>query len=403
MPGLLVAVSLNGMALHRPTLAEAARLSCHDGRFQAREYIHASFAVTQVIGSALGHHSYESQDLVVWVYGAVYPRGASLTGGYDETRSADHVAEQYRKHQLRTVDYLNGEFNVVLYDKRQDCLVIINDRHGVRPWYLVERQGSLFLSSEIKSMKPFIGAFELDHPAALCFLAFKKSRLSYRTLVKGVTILPPASLLVIDLQARELSRTRYWQAHYNDSTDPSGDLAVLDNVIACYKSATQLRCQPRPDKRVGISLSGGLDSRTIVGALSKEQRRQVSTHTFGMLESDEVRIAQEVAQAMGLLHYTYEIVPADYVSYARRLMWYSDEIDMFVQGGQIRFLEQASRFIDVLAVGVLLGPILGAEFITDEYLSLRTEAEAIQLMMGKMCLYSPEEMKSSLGCVDISS
>ncbi len=399
MPGLLVAVSLNGTPLHLPTLAEATRLLCHNGRFQAREHLRANFAVTQVVGSSLGHHSYESHDLVVWVYGAVYPRSASLTGGYDETHSADYVAEQYRKYESRVIDHLNGEFTLVVLDTSENQLLIANDRFAIRPWYVLALDECWVLSPEVKALLPFLPcAPQLDEITAAGILAFNKIRLGDRTLMKGVEVLPAASLWSVHLGSNRVTKNRYWQLRYNDSmTSEALKPQEIDNLVDCFRFAMTYRSQVRPDRRVGISLSGGLDSRSMVAALPADRLGAITGHTYGLIESDEVRLAQQVAQVAGLSQYIYELRPIDFITHARSIMRLSDELDIFVQGGQLSWLPHAKNHIDVIMTGLALDVTLGGIRLTPDVLMAQNDHDVLNLLKKRNSVFQESEWSQMFG------
>ena len=63
----------------------------------------------------------------------------------------------YEQHGLNFVDYLNGEFSLLLWDECQQRLIAVRDRFGVKPLaYTVDHERSVLFASETKALLPEI-------------------------------------------------------------------------------------------------------------------------------------------------------------------------------------------------------------------------------------------------------
>ena len=403
MPGLLVAYPGPNNSIDRSLFSRAMTILSHEGVYEAGEQHQPGFSIGRITGSPLGHSHYDSgQRVVTRVYGAIYPRRSSPgynAPGYEESQSARYACDQYAQLGLKFVDQLNGEFNLVLWDKGQNSLVIANDRYGMRPWYVLRLGVGFVLSPEVKGLLPFIEPSpKLDLEILVGFLAFNKIRLADRTLIEGISVLPPSSLWVIDLGSGRIERQRYWQFRYSDcmTAEPAPD-QVVDALVDCYREVMARRSQVRGNRRVGISLSGGLDSRSMVAALLPDQRSTMSAHTYGLIDSDEVQLARQAAESAGMQQYLYPLKADDFVVNAQVSARLSDELDIFVQGCQDQWHRQARDRIDVLMTGIDLDVTLGGIYVDSEVLKATDDRDVLDLLKRKNCVFPESDLKQLLG------
>jgi len=109
------------------------------------------------------------------------------------------------------VKRLNGIFAIVLYDSRQQKLLVMNDRYGLRPLYYAVDGERLMVASEVKAILKAGKSRKLDDGAVADWLAFGRL-LGDKTFFQGITVLPPASIL--EYMSGEISLERYWEFQY---------------------------------------------------------------------------------------------------------------------------------------------------------------------------------------------
>src|SRR3954454_23129104 len=206
--------------------------------------------------------------------------------------------------------HLNGMFAFALHDGTRT--VLVRDRLGIKPLYLAEAGGSLRAASTLPALLAGGGIDTRVDPVALHhYLSWHSVVPAPRTILRGVTKLPPATLLVIEPDGRRREH-RYW--------DPPFERAHADWAPEDWRDAVReaLRVAVRrrmvADVPVGILLSGGLDSSLIVALLAEEGQRGLATFSIGFPDvggraGDEFAFSDLVAREFGTDHHQLRVAP----------------------------------------------------------------------------------------------
>jgi asparagine synthetase B (glutamine-hydrolysing) len=117
--------------------------------------------------------------------------------------------------------------------------------------------------------------------------------LGQKTLAQGVECLPGGARLHFSLATGELKIDRVWDFREQLGRGTADDVAHLDRVNDCFRDAIERRCMGNAS--LGVSLSGGYDSRTIMAAID-HRRHGVQTLTLDVHGADQM-IAQQIAAA----------------------------------------------------------------------------------------------------------
>jgi len=400
MPGLFLAFS---KSVAPPASLETALqfFARQSGQRVTRQQF-SNLTIAQVTVSRFGHSYYQHPDgISVWVYGALFSKQV-VPGGGTNPLDAEHFAETichlYLKFQDDFVHQVNGEFNILILDQRQQKLLIVNDRFAVRPWYWLETPAGIYFSPTLNPLIALLpGAPQLDREILVGFMAFNKMRLGNRTMIQDISILPAASLWKLDLVSGKMQQNTTWQFRYNDATSTEiYSPARVTEIVDCYRAAMNQRAETWQGARVGISLSGGLDSRTMIAALDKRLKPQISAHTYGLSDSDEVLLAVKVAETAGIKSYVYPLDAPDYPAYAEAILDSSDELDIFVQAAQLKFLREAEATIDVLMTGIDLDVTLGGIYLEPEIMAATSLDEIFNLIKRKNVVFAEKDLQAVL-------
>ena len=138
---------------------------------------------------------------------------------------------------------------------------------------------------------------KLDVPAAIELLR-TNCILGEKTLLAGVARVPYGHELVYDKEGKTHTLARYWQLP--DSVAPWSEQEALALLEEAFMAS--VRDCTKGAERVGMHLSGGMDSRQVLGALLRE-RVDLHAFTYGIPENIDVAVAKKLAATFGFTHH----------------------------------------------------------------------------------------------------
>ena len=194
---------------------------------------------------------------------------------------------------------LKGMFAIALWDKEKGKLLLVRDHVGIKPLhYHLTPKNDLVFGSEVKSILQwhrYEPALDLQGLHYMLNLRYVPGN---HTLFKGIKRLPPGHLLI--WQHRRVKIRKYY------SFDFSIDRSRSEEEWLESLHETLLRAMNQhlvSDVPLGVYLSGGLDSSTIVAYLRLLGTEEVHTFTLGFNEkTDENKDAAFVADTFGTRH-----------------------------------------------------------------------------------------------------
>jgi asparagine synthase (glutamine-hydrolysing) len=191
-------------------------------------------------------------------------RVAGLAGqlGLDPDAPVERVLTTgYSRFGYRVVEWVGGDFALLLWDRDARRGLIARDRLGTRPLFTVESGGALLFATEIRNLLPLLPTRPAPDGVAVAHWLARTSSRSDRTLYEGIRRLPPGHAL--RLSAAGLEAARYWHPRYAPPRKiTAGDAAaeVRAGIGRAVERALDGAQEP------GIMLSGGFDSSTVAAA-----------------------------------------------------------------------------------------------------------------------------------------
>ncbi|HEY7097839.1 MAG TPA: asparagine synthase (glutamine-hydrolyzing) [Terriglobales bacterium] len=220
-------------------------------------------------------------------------------GHHLRTKSDSEIAlHLYEDFGLQFLHHLRGEFALVLWDETRRRMIAARDRFGIKPLFYAWHKGALYLASEVKALFAAGVPARWDHENV--FHAVTMSKHQARTLYDGVFEIPPGHFLLASEKHTQVNQ--YWDFNY-----PKADSGVPKRTDAEYaeefrgqlEEAVKIRL--RADVPVGVYLSGGLDSCSVLGLAARHHPNPIRafTLTFDQAAYDEGMIAKEMAALAG--------------------------------------------------------------------------------------------------------
>ena len=208
------------------------------------------------------------------------------------------ILRLYERDGIDGVSKLNGMFAIAIYDKNIDTMYLVRDRVGEKPLYFSHDDGRVVFASEIKSILQAVDKKSPNPNAINQFFAFNYVPPPL-TMFKGISHVMPGTYLKITNNSVEeftwwdLSKIKGKQRTESEWIEEFN--ATLDDAV---------RIRLRSDVPFGAFLSGGVDSSSVVGLMSKHLDTPVNTFCIGFDDPkyDESTFAQDAANRFGTNH-----------------------------------------------------------------------------------------------------
>ncbi len=236
--------------------------------------------------------------------------------------AADIVLEGWRSQGIGVFDRVEGAWVAVIWDRRASTLDIVRDPFGVRRCFWTLKNGRFAFASSLRRLLDAPGVSrELARENLAEFLSFRYVH-APRTLLRDVSALPPGHRLFWAPGQNPVVEPWFRVKHappYSPLPDDSATLAELERRMF---RAVAARASGR--ERVGVFLSGGLDSSAITWVASR--LGPVNTFTVGVQDGDddETPYAGRVATLLRSNHEVVRVGPDDMLGALEALVGASD-------------------------------------------------------------------------------
>jgi asparagine synthase (glutamine-hydrolysing) len=268
-----------------------------------------------------------------------------------QRRSGGSLVRLYDRLGENWIAELNGLFSGLLIDRRRARAFLFNDRYGVERLYIHETEHGTYFASEAKALLRVLPAQRsFDDEGVAQFLTFGCT-LDTRTLFRGIRTLEGGSVWCFEGGSRRKNRY-FTPAEWE--RQPALSAEDFQSEFQCRFKRALPRYLPA-DSRLGISLTGGLDSRMIMAGLPALATPPIC-YTFAGPQGHtlDVRIGTRVAAECGLEHRLLRIGPdflSDYGGYLDRTVYVTDGCAGAVSTHEIYLNAQAQRLAPVRLTG----------------------------------------------------
>jgi asparagine synthase (glutamine-hydrolysing) len=238
---------------------------------------------------------------------------------------AEVLLHFYRERGVGMLTALRGMFAFALYDAEQKLIFCARDRLGIKPFYWARQKNRFAFASELKALIALpwvsrqIDEESLYHYIGLQFVPAPK------TIFSAVKKLPKGHYLIYDLATNDIHVSEYWNLRFQpeqQSLDKWKRLirAKIENAVNAWSLS---------DVPIACSLSGGLDSSSVVGLLAGTGKA-VHTYSLGFKNAggkylDELLLAEQVARKWQTDHHEIIIDADRFLTDLPRMVYHLDE------------------------------------------------------------------------------
>lgn len=199
---------------------------------------------------------------------------------------AELVLRAYGRWGTECVARVLGEFAFAIWDALRQQLFCARDRLGVKPFHYRLDGRTFFFASDIRRLIDHPGYTPVINETMLGLLLIDSCQEVKETLYKGVFRLPAAHSLTVTSAGVRLSR--YWQLDPPPVLRYATDEAYADQFREIFQEA--VRCRIDGARRVGVLVSGGVDSSAVACAArtlnGRGDKAPVRVDTFSALFDD---------------------------------------------------------------------------------------------------------------------
>jgi asparagine synthase (glutamine-hydrolysing) len=250
------------------------------------------------------------------IYNYIELKASLQQNGYSFKTLSDTevILAAYDRYKEGCLQYLDGMFAFAIWDEKEKKLFAARDRFGEKPFYYFynTQDRVLHFASELKALWATGLPRDTEESMLLNYLALGLTNHpinNERTFYKNFKRLPAGHYLEFNLHEEKTvpTVTRYWQL------DKAIQLTISENdAIERFNELFQrsVANRLRADVSIGTSLSGGLDSSSVVASIhaqltgNSHYHQQCFTASFPGFEKDETDYASLVVQQFSLQQYT---------------------------------------------------------------------------------------------------
>jgi asparagine synthase (glutamine-hydrolysing) len=215
-------------------------------------------------------------------------RGHQFSGG-----DSSYLVHRYEE-EADFPSALNGRFHGLITDRRKGATILFNDRYGLNRLYYHRSKDAFYFAAEAKAILKVCPDLRQIDSRGLGEFVSCGCVLENRTLFPGIHVLPPGSAWVFRNRVLEKSNSYFTPGDW-EQQDPLS----LNTYYSSLRHAftTHLPRYFEGSETVGVSLTGGLDTRIIM-AWQRKAPDSLPCYTFGSMyrDNEDVKLARRVAK-----------------------------------------------------------------------------------------------------------
>jgi len=335
MPGIVGLVTRMPRAWAEPQLLKMVESVRHESSYVTGTWADESLGL--YVGWTARENSFadgmplrsERGDVILIFSGEDYPEPGIASHLKKAGHELDVEGPSYLVHLYEEnpefLKILNGKFHGLLIDKRTGLATLFNDRYGLHRLYFHESKDGFYFAGEAKAILAVRPELRAADPIGMGEFVSCGCVLENRTLFQNIRVLPPASAWFFQNGFVE-KKGSYFRPSEWENQDPLEPEAYYQQLQDTFSRILPRYFDGR--ERIGMSLTGGLDTRMIL-AWHNPPSGSLPCYSFGGMfrDCEDVQLARQVALACGqpfeLISVGEEFL-ARFPHYAERTVYLTD-------------------------------------------------------------------------------
>jgi asparagine synthase (glutamine-hydrolysing) len=206
---------------------------------------------------------------------------SELTSCPEGTNPACLLGQLYLDRKTKLLEGLNGFFSLAIWDRSSRTLLLAADRFGVKPLYYSATSAGIVFASQSRGILASDRIAKHVNPHAIVSYLTYSVVPSPLSAFEGIEKLPPGNFLV--WQDGTVRTARYWEMEYPEDAMAS-EKELARQLLEQMGDAVNRSSRDVPSSELGCFLSGGTDSSSVVGLLTRLRKSSVNTVSIGFEE-----------------------------------------------------------------------------------------------------------------------
>ena len=298
--------------------------------------------------SAAGHQPFLSENgrysMVyngeIYNYKEFYPELKSNGFDIKTTSDTEVLMKLFQLHGLKMLNRLNGMFTFAIWDKLEKKLTLVRDRMGVKPLYYSFYNETLYFASEQKAL--FTAGVPLKMAQdGLEEYIFNRFVAGENTLYKNVKKVLPGHIMTI-YESGKTTVEKWWNLKKEIQNQPE-----IKNPVEWFQETfdDSVKMRMVSDVPVGVMLSGGLDSSSILASLHHQKYKDIQTFNIGFKEKEhnEAHLAKMMAEKFDYGFQTMQLEDKNLYDQLINATYFQDEPIMHLSEPHLLAVSQMAK------------------------------------------------------------
>ena len=269
-----------------------------------------------------------------------YPELKSSGFDIKTTSDTEVLMKLYQLHGLKMLNRLNGMFAFAIWDKLEKKLTLVRDRMGVKPLYYSFFNETFYFASEQKAL--FTAGVPLKMAQdGLEEYIFNRFVAGENTLYENVKKVLPGHVMTIH-EGGKTTIEKWWNLKREIQNQPK-----IKNPIEWFRETFDdaVKLRMISDVPVGVMLSGGLDSSSILASLHHQKYKDIQTFNIGFkeIEHNETHLAKMMAEKCNYGFQTMQLEDKNLYDQLINATYFQDEPIMHLSEPHLLGLAQMAK------------------------------------------------------------
>ena len=298
--------------------------------------------------SSAGHQPFFSEDRrYVLVYNGeiynfkeFYPELKS--NGFDIRTASDTevLMKLFQLHGLKMLNRLNGMFAFAIWDTLEKKLTVVRDRMGVKPLYYSFYNETFYFASEQKALFTAGVPLKMAQNGIEEYI-FNRFVAGENTLYENVKKVLPGHIMTIQ-EGGKTTTEKWWNLKKEIQNQPE-----IKNPVEWFRETfdDSVKMRMVSDVPVGVMLSGGLDSSSILASLHHQKYKDIQTFNIGFKEKEhnEAHLAKMMAEKFHYGFHTMQLEDKNLFDQLINATYFQDEPIMHLSEPHLLAISQMAK------------------------------------------------------------